>query len=128
MRPQSQPSRKVPTCLHFPHFPGPILCAPALKGKPFLMQYLQYRFVLVSQDRDCVYLTFAELGEHYLRYIVEGEDWADHLPNSFLHLVEHGPWIVTNRQHMEQLGQVMEGIRLRAEEDTHQDRVAGIML
>ncbi|KAH8812645.1 hypothetical protein F5884DRAFT_832263 [Xylogone sp. PMI_703] len=60
------------------------------------------RFMLVSQDREKVYLTFAKLGDHYLDYL-RGEDRPENLPSSFSHQVEEGQWDVTRREDMDSL-------------------------
>lgn len=79
---------------------------------------------MVSQDRHEVYLTFVTLGAQYLEYLLNGQHGLPGDPSCFLHAVEEGPWDVTRRDHMERLGPIIEGIRLRAEADGWVDRLA----
>ncbi|RFU30282.1 hypothetical protein B7463_g6049, partial [Scytalidium lignicola] len=81
------------------------------------------RFVLVAQDRHLVYIIFAKYGNAYLNYL-RGTGSAEELTSAFMTLTEEGPWDVTQKNHMEQLGQILEAIRLRAEDDGAHDRLA----
>ncbi|OGM39915.1 hypothetical protein ABOM_011311 [Aspergillus bombycis] len=69
--------------------------------------------ILVSQDRHEIYLTFAEYGENYVRYLnnTQGNDEAP----GFLTMHGFGPWDTGRVGDMEDLGRILLAIALRAE-------------
>ena len=73
------------------------------------------RRILVSQDRDEIYVTFATYDESYIEYILQGEKKVNPLrkavknitgdkESSFLTMHEYGPFITNAPNHMRYFG------------------------
>lgn len=73
------------------------------------------RHLHISQDRHEIFLTFAEYGESYLKYLKEGLSPGD--PEPFLTLHEFGPWDIKDARHMQELGPIILAFTMRAHED-----------
>lgn len=56
--------------------------------------------LLISQDRDGIYLTFARYNQSYLAYLLR----AGTPTQSFLWMECYGPWRISNADNMKQLG------------------------
>lgn len=69
-----------------------------------------YRRLLISQDRQEIYLIRATYDNDYLSYL-KGEQ----VPRSFLKMEEHGPYIVTNYKHMDNLGRIILAFTMAAQ-------------
>ncbi|KAB8257905.1 hypothetical protein BDV32DRAFT_151882 [Aspergillus pseudonomiae] len=69
--------------------------------------------VLVSQDRHEIYLTFAEYGANYVKYL--NNTLGQEESPDFLTLHEFGPWDTCKAGDMKDLGRILLAIALRAE-------------
>ncbi|KAI0810311.1 hypothetical protein GGR55DRAFT_646127 [Xylaria sp. FL0064] len=67
------------------------------------------RRLLISQDRDDIYLTFAEFDASYVDYIRHRSNTT-----SFLTMNEYGPFSVGNKDSMKELGELVLVLALRA--------------
>lgn len=72
---------------------------------------------LVSQDRDEIYLNFAQYGEKYLAYLRGEQKFDENDPESFMTIVEAGPSQTHNLNNMEKLAPILLALTLRAVED-----------
>ena len=72
---------------------------------------------LVSQDRDEIYLNFAKYGEKYLAYLRGEQKFDENDPESFMTIVEAGPFQTHNLNNMEKLAPILLALTLRAVED-----------
>ncbi|KAI0435027.1 hypothetical protein F5Y09DRAFT_158661 [Xylaria sp. FL1042] len=74
------------------------------------------RRLLISQDRDEIYLTFAEFDADYVDYVCHKpiDPHEPRRPRSFLTMTEYGPFDVGNRKAMKKLGELVLGLALGA--------------
>ena len=56
-----------------------------------------YRRLIISQDKDDIYMTFAEFDAAYTKYITTGQADDD---EPFLKMYEFGPYNTNNPRHM----------------------------
>lgn len=61
---------------------------------------LVFSRVLISQDRHCIYVTFASCHDDYLNYLNKGDGKGKITPRSFLKMQTYGPWKVNIAEHM----------------------------
>ncbi|KAE8321350.1 hypothetical protein BDV39DRAFT_210808 [Aspergillus sergii] len=74
---------------------------------------LPSRSFIVSEDRHKIYVTFAEYGVEYLRYL-KGRPYTG---DPFLVMHEYGPWDIERKDHMRMVGALILGLVIRARED-----------
>lgn len=72
---------------------------------------------LVSQDRDEIYLNFAKYGEKYLVYLRGEQKFDENEPESFMTILEAGPFRTHKLSDMEKLVPILLALTLRAVED-----------
>lgn len=70
------------------------------------------RRLLVSQDSNEIYLTVAEFESTYRNYLLF-EDQDESIERSFMTMYQYGPWNITFKEHMEQLGKLLLAFTLR---------------
>ena len=72
---------------------------------------------LVSQDRDEIYLNFAKHGEQYLAYLRGERKFDENDKESFMTILEVGPFQTHKLNNMEKLVPILLALTLRAVED-----------
>lgn len=78
------------------------------------------RHLLISQDREEIYLTFAEYDDAYVDYIKQRSNPSEKL--SLMSMREFGPWKIESREDMEHLSRFLLAFTLRANDDAAQER------
>lgn len=69
------------------------------------------RILLVSQDRDELYITIGTLDRHYLKGLK-----GTNKTLRFLELTRYGPWSIWNANDIEQVSEIILAFALRAME------------
>ncbi|KAH8427659.1 uncharacterized protein LDX57_005370 [Aspergillus melleus] len=73
----------------------------------------------VSQNRNEIYITFAEYDDEYMNYLKDRSSSDPDL--HFLTMHQYGPWKTSIQAHMRDLGQLLLAICLRAHSDMQEE-------
>ncbi|KAK2762227.1 hypothetical protein FQN54_001237 [Arachnomyces sp. PD_36] len=84
-------------------------------GAPKWSAEFKGRHLLISQDRDEIYLTFAQFDEAYRDYVMQKRPPTD--PPSFMKMREYGPWKTKNTKDMAHLSRFLLAFTLWVNDD-----------
>ncbi|CAI7631573.1 unnamed protein product [Penicillium glandicola] len=76
----------------------------------------------ISQDRHQVFVTVAEYGENYLKYLSENKPSSSEDPSSFLTMNQYGPWDTSKKSSIKEIGTIILAITLRAEREIKEEK------
>ncbi|KAJ5579541.1 uncharacterized protein N7459_005526 [Penicillium hispanicum] len=80
--------------------------------KPMQRNSKLLRIFLVSQDREEIYITFAEYSKEYVHFLNKKSPPGTEPP--FLTMRSYGPWVTSTMRDMEKVGSILLAIALRA--------------
>ncbi|KAH8811525.1 hypothetical protein F5884DRAFT_278894 [Xylogone sp. PMI_703] len=79
-------------------------------------------YIQICQDRNEIYIAVPEFGDQFLLYLEGERILPQNHEKSFLTMHQFGPWYTSNKEHMEEVGAILLGIGLRAENEAIVER------
>lgn len=79
------------------------------------------RRFIISQDRHEVFVTVAEYNQNYLEYLRNTEPSSPEDSSSFLTMNQYGPWNISSKSSVKEIGTILLATTLRAEKEIKEE-------